>query len=440
MEPDLGPYSAEGCSVVRSLKKYIEEIPTGLQPDRGEDRIDFWEDGENIIFQDGALQPAPGQYLLLPKPQASPVVGLLDSRSSDGKRNIFVGTLDSIHHWAEFAAVVDRTVAGDYSGVEEATATAPATLWSMVSWGDRVFATNYVDEIQTWVLGGAATFLGMSNGAWSDLPANYRASILGKIGPFLFAFRTAAGATINDFTIDWCDFDDPAVWTPAVTNAAGSLEVRDLGSPIVAAVPFADGYAVYGVNECRYLAPVPAPDYFGIRPLLSGIGALSKASVVSVERLQYGMGPRGIWAHDGSQVQYIDTPDVHDYIYSNINQAQASKCVAAFDSVENLVMFFWPSGGSIYLDLGVAFNRNNATWTKLSFARTASSPGYAFEGALTGSREGDVWAHPAIGFAPADTGAPLTFSPTLTLLTHAGYGHCGYGMGYYGSTVSMLEG
>jgi hypothetical protein len=346
-----------------------------------------------------------------------------------------MGTLTKLHRWIEYEASTEdatRAAGGDYAGVEDATATAPATLWSIVSWGDWVFATNYIDEIQIFQGSIAAGTNFVDLDTLADITASHRADILGKIGPFLFMFRVKDNAgAVQDFTIEWCDNDDPLTWTPATANAAGTLEARDLGSPIIAAVPFADGYAVYGVNECRYLSFVGAPDYFGLRPLLSGVGALGKASVIPVERLQYGMGPRGIWVHDGSQSKYIDTPDIHDYIYGDINRDQVSKSVVAYDAIENMVLFFWPSEDSMYLDRGAGFNRNNRSWTKLSYARTAYSSGQAFEAALTGSRAGDVWLHSSPGFAPVGEGTPLILTPSVTNF-QIGYGQGGYGQGYYG--------
>ena len=418
---------------MQPLIKYNREIESGLQPDRGEEKIEFWEDGENIIFQEGAVQPAPGQFLWVPKPQGDALIGLEDARFSDGTRNICMGYLDKLYLWTEGDATatdVSRLVGGAYAGVADATTTAEATQWSIVARGNEIYATNYIDEPQV-LLSGAANFVDLDT--VSDLAANYRCAIFGKIGPFLFAFRTAAGATINDFTIDWCSSDDPTVWTPATTNSAGQLEARDLGSPIICAKPYADGYAVYGLDECRYVYPVPAPDYLGIRPLLSGIGAVSKHSVVPVDRIQYGMGTRGIWMHDGSQSNYIDTPDVHDSIYGDLNQTQVTKCVAVYDGIEHLVLFFWPSRYSTVINKCVAYNTRNKTWTKLGYARTAYCRGSVWEAALTGSNGGDVWMHAGVGFAPTGEGEPLVLDSERSLLILPGFGGMGFGMGYFGS-------
>jgi len=428
---------------VQKLAKYVDELASGLQPDRGQEKITFWEDGENIIFQEGAVQPAPGQYLLVPKPQSGPLVGLEDARFSDGTRNVFQGFLDKLYRWAEGDAsptdVTRLLGAGPaldaYAGVEDATLTAPATQWSIVARGNEVYATNYVDEPQLWQLSSPANAINHHAAGGCDLHANFRASIVGKIGPFLLYFRLIdAASTVQDFSVVWCNSDDPLIWTPAVTNSAGGLEFRDLGSPIICAQPFADGYAVYGLDECRYLYPVPAPDYFGQRPLLSGIGAMGKHSVVPVDRLQYGMGTRGVWMHDGSESRYIDMPDIHDYIYDDINAAQSSKCIAAWDGIEHLVLFFWPSAQSLVPDKGAAFNTRNKTWTKLGYSRSAYCRGSVWEAALTGAYEGDVWLHSGVGFAPTGGGEPLLLESERNLLSLPGYGQMGYGMGYYGST------
>jgi hypothetical protein len=419
---------------VKEFQSITQEIATGLAPDIGSAAVPLWEDGENVIFQEGAVQPAPGQYLILPKPQSSIVRGITDARFSDGTRNLFLGTLTNLFRWIEDAASpvdVTRIVGdgGDYACLEDATITAQASHWSMVPWGDVIFATNYVDKLQVWELSSPANFQNFED--YSDQGADFRGAILGKIGPFLLIFRTKDTGVINDFTIIWCDNDDPTVFTPAVANAAGALEARDLGSPIIAAIPFANGYAAYGIDECRYVSFVGAPDYIGIRPLLEGVGALSKASVVAVGRVQYGMGARGIWMHDGSQHDYIDGP-VHDYVFDNINQDQASKSIAIYDGIENLVIFSYPTAESLYNNRSVAFNRNNGTWTKLAYARTAYCPGKVWEACITGDRSGDVWLHSGIGFAPTGSGTPLSLVAGATI-SPPGYGGMGYGQGYYGS-------
>lgn len=151
-------------------------------------------------------------------------------------------------------------------------------------------------------------------------------------GPHILAFNTS----LNDKEFIFSDADDPDTWVTASDNLAGALTIRELKSPIRAAVPLGQSIAVYGDDQMFLVSYLANDLVFGYRPALNGIGAVSKHAVVAVGRRNFGLARQGFYVTDGAQFEYIDVP-IRKWFRDNVIGSQLSKAIAFHDEKNNNV-------------------------------------------------------------------------------------------------------
>lgn len=211
-------------------------------------------------------------------------------------------------------------------------------------------------------------------------------------GPHILGFNTSASP--REFI--WCDADDPDTWVTASDNLAGALEIRELNSEIVAAVPLADRIAVYGTDQMFLVNYLGNELVFGYQPALNGVGAVSKKSVVPVGRKNYGLSTQGFFVTDGATFQYIDEPAMRKWYRENAALGQIAKASAHHDEANNQVRWHFPTTSSM-ITQGLSFNYRTGTWSILFAAKSAGDERRVLSHAVTGSetgalyREGPAW-------------------------------------------------
>lgn len=205
-------------------------------------------------------------------------------------------------------------------------------------------------------------------------------------GPHVLGFNTSTSP--KEFI--WCDADDPDTWIAASDNLAGQLEIRELQSPIRAAVPLGSRIAVYG-NDQMFLVSYLANDLvFGYQPALNGIGAVSKKAVVPVGRQNYGLSEQGFFITDGQSFEYIDEPAIRTYYEETANKGQLSKAVAYHDEENTQVRWFFPTSSAMITG-GVSFNYKTNTWSILTAPWSAGDERRVVEGPIIASETGEIY-------------------------------------------------
>ena len=405
-----------------------DQFQRGLTPDLKFDTAPLFVEGENVIFTDGAVIPLRNQSSLVVNTSASPVRGITEHRL-DGRDTAYWGTLDKLWRYDAVNGLDDRSKAGGYTGLENQTATQIATQWSFVSWSGSIdmIATNGVDKIQ---IDKGADFVDIG-GTPPDT-----AEIILPFRTFVIAFNTATGGN----HIRWCDDDAPEDWVETGTNASRNLIVEDLPSDIRAAVRLGPSIAFYSDSTMHELVWRSAPFYFLERPLRPKVGAVGKASVVSVGDLNYGFSNRGIFMTDGTSYEFIDRYAVRDAVFNDLNRTQISKVVAWHNRIDDLVGFFYPTATSSNNNRAVLYSRKDKNWTIWAIGREAASDLGVFDGGLLGTPTGQVFLYgaaedPSLG---GDSGEPLVNTATALLeCPVGGLGAGGAGHGFAGGILSI---
>lgn len=350
-------------------------LSSGLKLDQYEVSDILWKDGNNIQFTPHGVRKIDGYTALLTPVGTTPVRGMTDVIVS-GQQKLYFG--DQTNLYQSIAGANPTSVGSGYTGSLNATATTPATSWSMVNFGSWVLATNGKDAPQIF-----------KTTAFANLNTDSQfttAEVFIVRGPHVVAFNTST----NDREFIWCDEDDPETWLATTSNAAGSVVIRELEGEIKAAAPLGDRIAVYGNDQMFIVSYTGAPFYFGYRPALSSIGAVSKMAVVPRGRMNYGLSRQGFWETDGVNFRYIDDPDVQQFVQDNVNWAQASKVNGFHDEGNNQIVWHVPTTTG-EPDTRLAYDYIRDVWSKGDIAFTSAIPREVFQYPILAGASGGVF-------------------------------------------------
>ena len=203
-------------------------------------------------------------------------------------------------------------------------------------------------------------------------------------------FVFALGAGGNARKVAWSDQEDNTMWTPAITNQAGDIELETVGSIVT-------GKRLRGVNliftdvdvhTAQYQGP---PYVYGFERIATGCGVISAQAVAAVESVAYWWSPSGFFMYDGF-VRPLKC-DVLDYVVNNLSQTQRSKVYAVANNQYGEIWWFYPSASNSECDSYVSYNYREGHWSIGTLARTAGTDRGVFSYPLMVSPDGYVYEH-----------------------------------------------
>lgn len=298
---------------------------------KGQDAL--WQDSENFLFFDQAVEKMPGWTNY--KTKASPIFAL-EQAYVDGERRTYYATQGAVYKDAYGAEVQLGTGFGGNG------------YWSMTPWGNWLIATNDFDKPKVW----------KNTGALVDL-ANYpnaRARLVKKWQNHLM--------TYTNQMLDFSSESAPEVWAASSANSAGSIYVRDLDGDIIAAQPLGSAFAVYASDTMILQQYVGSPYYFGFpSPPINGIGAVSDSGIIPANNRNYGLSRKGFFATDGVSFDLIDSPAVNRWFKANMDWGNSRRVVGLHWESLKLVCWWFPClDGNIR---GLAYRYGDGAWAIL---------------------------------------------------------------------------
>lgn len=299
-------------------------LEAGIFPSAEPTAGQLWNKGQNIWFRELSIEQILGRQKIvsLPLGQAT----FLTQAFNFGTKSLYFVSQGIVF---VIKASGNPTVFAAPEIIGELTM--GADVW-LEPWGTWLLATDGILQPQLW--GGGGTFIPIGQGQFRT------ASIIKKIAQFAVAYSLDYAP--NAFA--WSDLDDPTTWTPSITNAARNLTIRDLDSEIVAVADLGAGHAVYSRDYMIVVQYVgPSQGWLGTpNQALSGIGAVSKYSVVSIGPYNFGLSRDGIFSTDGSTASYLDRPAVDQWIQDNIDFTKANKIAGYHNKRLGLVVWYVP--------------------------------------------------------------------------------------------------
>jgi hypothetical protein len=185
----------------------------------------------------------------------------------------------------------------------------------------------------------------------------------------------AGGSTDFDpLLIRWASQDEPQYWNPTGTtpggaaSSAGFLRVSR-GSEIVAALATRQETLVWTDTTLYSLQFTGTTDVFALQQLADNISIISPRAAATANNVTYWMGTDKFYVYSG-QIQTLPTT-VREYVYKDINYAQADQIVSGTNEGFNEVWWFYPSADSNWNNRYVIYNHLEQVWYYGSVERTA---------------------------------------------------------------------
>lgn len=331
-------------------------LESGMMPSVLPSAGAVWRDGRQVWFQDAQISEALGETLLISPVHRKPRA--MAQAYVSGKPRLYFEDLGIISYFEEGAPA---QIIGSLN--------ANSTTYDFAPWGTWLAMTDNVGQPKLWK--GVPPFLDIGTGEFT------RAKMLKKLGQYLLAFNT----DVLPSGFHWSDASDPETWTPDFFNTAGNLPIRDLDSDIVAVADLGAALALYSREYMLLLQYVGYPDVFGFpNQALSGIGAASMHSVVSLGRDNWGLCRGGIFTTNGSSFEYVDKPAVARWLQENVDWDRSDEITSYYDEQMELVVWSVPTTGGDFREIAVS-PKNRSSLLQAS-PRTFTFLGTGFGAAL----------------------------------------------------------
>jgi len=204
----------------------------------------------------------------------------------------------------------------------------------------------------------------------ADCPIYQNYLVVSDASRFVLVFGTNdySSTTLDPMLIRWSDQENPFVWTPAITNQAGSIRLSH-GSEIVAAIQSRQEIVVFtdqAVYSLQYLGP---PFVWKTELLGDNISVMGPNAVALASGVIYWMGVDKFYMYDG-RVQTLGC-DLRRYVFQDLNIQQRQQVYAGTNEAFNEIWWFYCSSDSTVSDRYVVYNYLEKIWYYGTMGRTA---------------------------------------------------------------------
>jgi hypothetical protein len=256
-------------------------------------------------------------------------------------------------------------------------------LWSADTFGqDLVFAARggaiYYWAVDTSAYPRAVTLTSLATAANATtgpyVPTTTLSLISSDVQRFVIAFGSNPytpgdpATTFDPMLVRWSDQEDAYTWVPAATNQSGEYKLAG-GSTIITARTAKQEILIWtdaALFTMQYLGP---PYVWGFNLLMDNISLISPNAISSANNQTFWMGVDKFYSYTGR----VDTIPctLRQYVFNDINQAQAYQIVSGTNEGFNEVWWFYPSANSPVNNRYVIYNHLEKSWYYGSINRTA---------------------------------------------------------------------
>ena len=257
-------------------------------------------------------------------------------------------------------------------------------LWSQATFGEYLIINPRNGPMYMWVptysganvlvFGNRAELLSSgSSGIYqtdADCPVVVAQVMVSDASRFVIAFgANDYGSSIQDpLLIRWSDQENYAVWSPSITNQAGSFRLSS-GSTIVSAIQTRQEILVLtdaAVYSMQYLGP---PYVWGFNIMSNNISIIGPNAIGAANNIVYWMGKDKFYAYTG-RVETLPC-SLRQYVFGDINLEQSYQTICGSNEGYSEIWWFYCSANSTVVDRYVIFNYLDKVWYYGSLGRSA---------------------------------------------------------------------
>lgn len=314
------------------------------------------QDAKNVIYTGQAYRPL-GPPAESGGPVALPVTPIEAAAFMGPAGSIFVmaGSATSLYYTNDYASAWTPCGSG-FTGTD----------WSFARYGNCIYATNGADPIQAFDVTNAAA--GFTDLAAGTAPVAKR---LGIIRDFLVAGNIVSGDQVGTNVLQWSALANPAQWDLPNTQAARAsqsgaqslyAEYGDI-QYIAQGEEMAMVFQETGITRLQY---VGGDVVFSFYTFERKRGLANPKAAVQVGNAVYYLSDDGFYATDGSSVDPIGYAKVNRWFRADCSDI--SKVRAALDSVNQIVMWAYPTAATASGYRQLCYNIAEKFWTHADYA------------------------------------------------------------------------
>jgi hypothetical protein len=305
--------------------------------------------------------------------------GAFAGRDADGNVVNFAGDASKLYRMNTLTQT-DISASAGYS-------TSNDDAWKFCQYGNRVIATNFSNNIQSYVMGSSSIFADLSAGA-------PRGRHIAVINPgFVMAGNTYDSVDGNvPNRVWWSAYLDPTSW-PTIGTAAAEAAQSDYNDmptggwvqAIIGAVGGAAGAVFMDTSVYRMDYEGP-PTVFRFTEVERLRGTPAPGSVINVGPFAAYLGEDGFYMFDGAQSRPIGNGKVDKTFYADLDQSYFHRISGAADPINKLLIWAYPGSGHSNGNPNklIIFNWETGQWSSADTAceliYRALSTGYTLEG------------------------------------------------------------
>ena len=203
-----------------------------------------------------------------------------------------------------------------------------------------------------------------------DTPIYQNYMLVSDASRFILVFGTNdyGSDVLNPMLIRWSDQENPYVWTPNITNQAGSIQLSH-GSKIVTAVQTRQEITVFTDTSLYSMQYVGPPYVWSSQLLADNISIAGPNAATLASGVTFWMGVDKFYKYDG-RVQTLNC-DLRRYVFQDFNTQQPEQVYASTSEGFNEVWWFYCSADSNEVDRYVVYNYIENVWYYGNMSRTA---------------------------------------------------------------------
>lgn len=301
----------------------------------------------NCIPAPNSYRPFPGSTAVS-EAMAERVQGAFACTDNDGNTVVFAGTATKLYKFTNADSTWE-----DVSGATYATEA--DGFWSFAKFGTRIIATNFVDDVQSFVLGSSTDFAALGG-------SPPRAKFVAVAGEQVFLGRLST----DPQGIAWCGIDAPTSWSSSQTTLADSQSLVGDGGHVTGLVG-GDYVTVFQERSIFRGDFIGAPVIWQFRNVVQNRGCKAPQSIIPVNQSAFFLADDGFYMWTGVGVQGIGKNKVDKTFYSLLDDDYLYRINGTVDPINSLVMWGFPSGATAGTPNRILiFNYSIGRWSQIT--------------------------------------------------------------------------
>lgn len=262
--------------------------------------------------------------------------GAFAYRDAIGNVTIFAGTKTKLYKlngtsWDD----ITRTTGGDYTLSDE-------NFWHFVSFGNDVYATSYVDDIQSYTVGSSTEFAQLS----ATAPRCRKMAIFKN---FLVCIDVVDLDGARGYRVRWSPLNNPAGdWTNDPTGTQADHQDIYNGDYANTGIEGLQDFAVIIQGKAIFrMDYVGGTQIFTFNKVETGRGSLIPRSIISNGRNVFMISEDGIYMFDGANMIPIGDKKVDKWFYANFNETYDYNVSSCIDPLKKNILWAFPSKDTV---------------------------------------------------------------------------------------------